>query len=427
MKIYDSIHGYIHIDPIAKSIIDTPIFQRLRLINQTGVLYLVYPTAHHSRFEHSIGTYFLAKQMITSIMQKQPELNINEDIIMLVSIAGLCHDLGHLMFSHLFDDIFLPLLPNYNILVKQTKNIHHENRSIFLLNKIVSKYKLPITKDQLKVIADLINPKESDYSKWNPIYKVGQWIFQIISNPINSIDVDKFDYLVRDTKMVGLKLSFDYSRIINECKVINSTICYSVECSDDIYHMFFLRYRLHRQIYNDKTAKAIEILIVKLLLAINNVINISDYLLDENKMCRLVDNFIFYIDDNEEISNIINEIHTRKLPKLVYQNISINDKNIFDKNTFDIEKFKEKFDKSTYEIIKFKVGYVGGKSNPLNHITFYDIKTGLVIQEKNTFHSFSLLINQKYQEYFFRIYCTDMNIYEDFLAYFNSNNDIISC
>jgi HD superfamily phosphohydrolase len=426
MKIYDSIHGYIYIDPIAKSIIDTPIFQRLRLINQTGVLYLVYPTAHHSRFEHSIGTYFLAKQMITSIMQKQPELNINEDIIMLVSIAGLCHDLGHLMFSHLFDDIFLPLLPNYNILLKQTKNIHHENRSIFLLNKIVSKYKLPITKDQLKVIADLINPKDSDYNKWNPIYKVGQWIFQIISNPINSIDVDKFDYLVRDTKMVGLKLSFDYSRIINECKVINSTICYSVECTEDIYHMFFLRYRLHRQIYNDKTAKAIEILIVKLLLAINNVINISDYLLDENKMCRLVDNFIFYIDDNEEISSIINEIHTRKLPKLVYQDISINDK-----NTFDIKNFKEKFDKSTYEIVKFKVGYVGGKSNPLNHITFYDIKTGLIIQEKNTFHSFSLLINQKYQEYFFRIYCTDMSKYEDFLAYFNSthnsNNDIISC
>ena len=130
MKIYDNIHGYISIDPIAKSIIDTPVFQRLRSIHQTGVLYLVYPTAVHSRFEHSIGTYYLAKQMITCLANKQPELNITPDIIMMVSIAGLCHDLGHLMFSHLFDDYFLPQLPNYNELVKQTKNTIHENRSI---------------------------------------------------------------------------------------------------------------------------------------------------------------------------------------------------------------------------------------------------------------------------------------------------------
>ena len=107
MIIYDNIHGYISIDSIACSIIDTPIFQRLRNIHQTGVLYLVFPTATHTRFEHSIGTYHLATQLITNISNKQPELNITTEIIKLVGIAGLCHDLGHLMFSHLFDDYFL--------------------------------------------------------------------------------------------------------------------------------------------------------------------------------------------------------------------------------------------------------------------------------------------------------------------------------
>ena len=67
MIIYDNIHGYINIDSIACSIINTPIFQRLRNIHQTGILYLVYPTSNHSRFEHSIGTYHLAKKMITNI------------------------------------------------------------------------------------------------------------------------------------------------------------------------------------------------------------------------------------------------------------------------------------------------------------------------------------------------------------------------
>ena len=61
MILYDNIHGYIDIDEIASSIIDTPIFQRLRNIHQTGVLYLVFPSACHSRFEHSIGTYHLSK------------------------------------------------------------------------------------------------------------------------------------------------------------------------------------------------------------------------------------------------------------------------------------------------------------------------------------------------------------------------------
>jgi HD superfamily phosphohydrolase len=80
MIIYDNIHGYINIDNIASSIIDTSIFQRLRNIHQTGVLYLVFPTATHTRFEHSIGTYHLAKKLITNISNNQPELNITEEI-----------------------------------------------------------------------------------------------------------------------------------------------------------------------------------------------------------------------------------------------------------------------------------------------------------------------------------------------------------
>jgi HD superfamily phosphohydrolase len=252
MIIYDNIHGYINIDNIASSIIDTCIFQRLRNIHQTGVLYLVFPTATHTRFEHSIGTYYLAKKLITNISNKQQELKITDEIIELVAIAGLCHDLGHLMFSHLFDDQFLPNLSNFDDIKSKTNNTTHENRSINLLNYLVEINNINIDKNQLKVIGDLINPKESDYSKWKSKYQVGKWIFQIISNPLNSIDVDKFDYLTRDTQAVGLKCGFDFNRIINDAKVINDKICYSKHCSSDIYYMFFIRYRLHREIYNHK-------------------------------------------------------------------------------------------------------------------------------------------------------------------------------
>jgi HD superfamily phosphohydrolase len=413
MLIHDNIHGYIKLDETAAKIVDTDIFQRLRNIHQTGILYLVFPTATHSRFEHSIGTYHLATKMITNIAHNQPELNISNEMIQLVGIAGLCHDLGHLLFSHLFDDLFLPFLPNYKELEQMTNNIHHENRSINLLNHMVETNNIDLTKEQLKVICDLIDPKHSEYNKWNKRYQVGKWIFQIVSNPLNSIDVDKFDYLLRDTQAVGMKIGFDHTRIINDARVIDKKLCYSSQCSEDIYHMFFVRYRLYRQIYNHKAVKAIEILIVKLLFEIEKEHKISEYILVPEKMIELVDFFIWQKSSNPIICDIIKTINQRKLPKMVYQSISISH------IEFDESKLIEKFSKDKYEIIRFKVGYVGGKSqNPLNHINFYNIKNNMVISE-NKVKDFSLLINQKYQEYFLRVYCTDLTQLEEFNKYFS--------
>jgi hypothetical protein len=100
---------------------------------------------------------------------------------------------------------------------------------------------------------------------------------------------------------------------------------------------------------------------------------------------------------------------------MVYQNISLlpNDCDI------DINKLINKFGNDKFEVVQFKVGYVSGKSaNPLNNITFYDLKTYKIISE-NKVRSFSLLINQKYQEYFYRVYCLDLSLIEDFKQYIN--------
>jgi len=415
MRVYDNIHGYIKLNPIATSIVDTPVFQRLRNIHQTGILYLVFPTAIHSRFEHSIGTYHLANQMIQKIANKQPELKITNEIIDLVGIAGLCHDLGHLLFSHLFDDYFLEYLPNIDELKTQTKNTIHENRSIYLLNYLVEKYNVELDKDQLKIIGDLINPKEAEYSKWKSKYQIGKWIFQIVSNPLNSIDVDKFDYLVRDTQATGLKFGFDYSRIIEDARVIDNKICYSHQCSEDIYQMFFIRYRLHRQIYNHKAVKAIEILVIKLLFELEKEMEISRYILDPVKMLELVDSFIWHNKLNDKIKQVIKDIETRKIPKMVYQDISLNP------CEFDENKLKSQFETDSYHILRFKVGYVGGKTNPLTKVPFYNLKNGKIISE-NKVRSFSLLITQKHQEYFLRVYCLDLAKKNNFIKYFENIN-----
>lgn len=83
---------------------DTPQFQRLRDLKQLGVTHFIFPGASHHRFEHSIGVSVLANRVINGLKFRQPELDVSERDIKCVTLAGLCHDLGHGPFSHAFEE-----------------------------------------------------------------------------------------------------------------------------------------------------------------------------------------------------------------------------------------------------------------------------------------------------------------------------------
>ena len=103
----DSIHGAIEIDDVCLQVIDTAQFQRLRDLKQLGSTYYIYPGASHNRFEHSLGVCYLAGIMVEHFKSTQPELELTDNDVKCVKLAGLCHDLGHGPFSHLFDNLFM--------------------------------------------------------------------------------------------------------------------------------------------------------------------------------------------------------------------------------------------------------------------------------------------------------------------------------
>src|SRR5690349_4807362 len=99
-KIYDAVHGFIRFNALERHLIDSIAFQRLHHIRQLGIAFLVYPGATHTRFEHSLGTMEIATRIFDQLMARKMQLPEPDYWKQVVRLAALCHDLGHLPFSH---------------------------------------------------------------------------------------------------------------------------------------------------------------------------------------------------------------------------------------------------------------------------------------------------------------------------------------
>src|SRR3954469_12229908 len=99
--IRDAVHGDIEMGSFEVELIDTPEFQRLRGIKQLGTAYLVFPSAMHTRFEHSLGTSWMAQRILGVIKRTQTVAADEEQII---RVAALLHDITHIPFGHTLED-----------------------------------------------------------------------------------------------------------------------------------------------------------------------------------------------------------------------------------------------------------------------------------------------------------------------------------
>src|SRR5437899_7584981 len=105
--IRDPLWNNIAVDELAIRLVDTPAFQRLRYVRQLGLAFLVYPGATHSRFEHALGAYHLARRALSQL-EDAGDVHLDSRERLRLRLAALLHDVGHYPFSHSLEEAGLP-------------------------------------------------------------------------------------------------------------------------------------------------------------------------------------------------------------------------------------------------------------------------------------------------------------------------------
>lgn len=212
--INDPVHGTIILNELEQLLIDTTYVQRLRNIQQLGLVDIIYPGAKHTRFEHSLGTMHVAAT-IGNV------LGLDNEDIMKLRIGGLLHDVGHAAFSHAVEDV-LTRNPHLSPL-KNEKFESHEDVTRYIIsntipqNESISDYvenNLGYNcKDLFQEIAQIATGK---------IIEEKPYLSQIISG---DVDADRIDFLLRDSYHTGISFGLiDMDKIIRSLTVFNNNV-----------------------------------------------------------------------------------------------------------------------------------------------------------------------------------------------------------
>ncbi|XP_076110375.1 deoxynucleoside triphosphate triphosphohydrolase SAMHD1-like isoform X1 [Mytilus galloprovincialis] len=481
----DPIHGTIELDPLLIRIIDTPQFQRLRNIKQLGGCYFVYPSASHNRFEHSIGTCFLAGRLACQLQKRLDQiiekLGENDDIEKLgedddieklredddieklgedddieklgednekkmyveklkkaemtdddklcIEIAGLCHDIGHGPYSHLFDRLFMKAMKEKDPSMEEWK---HEDVSRMMIDYMIDENKelaeafekrFTDWKEKKEFIKDLI-----DGTKNKKENKAKNYMYEIVANKRNEIDVDKMDYFARDCHGLGMKSNFDHLRYISQCRVMFSsdkseetTIAVRDKEEHNLYELFHTRIGLFRRAYYHKVTKAVELMLTDALVKANEHLVFTTHKGEKIKMStawkhldvyeELTDNIFERIliknnekEDMKKAQELIKNVYKRKLYKLVDETSPI--KEIEGKHDILRDHLLTTTDLNKDDFAVQKVTYSYGKKleNPITSVYFYRKDNYMECFQGTRSTMTSLFLPETFQEEILRVY-----------------------
>ncbi|WP_258084896.1 HD domain-containing protein [Thermococcus thermotolerans] len=261
--IHDPIYGHIELDEFAVRLVDTPEFQRLRRITQLGLAFLAYPSARHTRFEHSLGTFYLAKR----IAEHNPE--IEEGAV----YAALLHDLGHYPFSHTLETLY----PR-----------HEENTKWFIRHGEIS-----------DVIRERYSLKE---------------FLRFLKHPLVSgdIDADRMDYLVRDAYYTGVAYGLvDLDRLVRNLHYDGERLIIGEKGIMAAQSLLLARSMMYPTVYGHHVSRIASAMLVK-------AVELEGLSLDEIRVMDEVDLVArLRRSEKDEVRELVKAIDDRRLYKRV--------------------------------------------------------------------------------------------------------------
>lgn len=246
MLINDAIHGVMKFDDglmaHLRPIIDQPIFQRLRHVKQVGLVDLVFPSATHTRFNHSLGCAYLASRFAKA-------LELKEETWHLAVISALIHDIGHGPFSHAFE----------KLLCNQSEYVHHEDWS----HEFLEDFDLPET-HLLKVHQATVK----NFIKGEYAYSKGSENNLVADIVSSQLDADRLDYLLRDSHFCGVSFGeIDAQWILKKLVRIEGLensprLGIDFKGVNSVEHYLLARRLMTRGIYNHSLVLLYETLII---------------------------------------------------------------------------------------------------------------------------------------------------------------------
>ncbi len=288
--IQDSIHGYIPINAGEYWLLQTPFLRRLHGIKQLGMAYLVFPSARHSRLEHSLGVMHLASLMASKVVQlarKDPRVHAalflrdgpgpEEAFVQVARLAGLLHDLGHLAYSHMTEEAVedlarfsegkegsRELFSELSGLWAGGLKVHEAYTQAFLNGLIRSASErlgggplaeLPLLLEAAR--ASLVKPHQAP-SGGRDLEELGlragalKLIHDIVSNEI--ADADRLDYLQRDAQATGIVYgNIDADRLVYGITVVlvedEPVLNLDIKSMQTLEDVFDARYKMYRSVY----------------------------------------------------------------------------------------------------------------------------------------------------------------------------------
>jgi uncharacterized protein len=294
-EIKDPVHGYVYITEAEKDIIDSFPMQRLRRLRQLAGSEYVYPGANHTRFEHCVGVMYLAGKVV-----ENPHIShiVEDDEVDVCRISALLHDVGHGPFSHVFEQL----------LIKDLQKTHEDISSWIIQKSEVG--------DKLSKMG--FKPCEVSGLAVGKLQKPGKaFLNQIISS---AVDVDKQDFIVRDTYHTGAEYGFiDIFRLIHALDVLGENLAVELGALSALEAFMIARIESFKSIYFHRVGRAAQIMLANAMEKANAELGLTAFNSPEEYL--EMDDYTVWsaLKKCKASEKIIKDLENRRMLKCAYE------------------------------------------------------------------------------------------------------------